>query len=261
MVLFSRNLIRLVASYQTGMALYMLPLVELAGPRMTSTSRCCIDLNWPTSFRQLVETNHTMWTAWRCQESVEVGLSRLPHVFATLRTPSGSSSWTRHLLSERATVEAPGAPNSLDQWFRLRLQGRCTTDAMDGAAANGHLAMVQYLHLHTTAGCTSSTVDKAIEHNHVHVAQWLVDRQLVQNYNSRHSMFAAAANGNLKALEWLMSTRMAYMASRRGYVDVVAYLQQLQPEVQVDLISLDFAAATGHLSMVKWLLTHRPAAG
>ncbi|KAF0703464.1 hypothetical protein AaE_015360 [Aphanomyces astaci] len=132
---------------------------------------------------------------------------------------------------------------------------------MDGAAANGHLAMVQYLHLHTTAGCTSSTVDKAIEHNHVHVAQWLVDRQLVQNYNSRHSMFAAAANGNLKALEWLMSIRMAYMASRRGYVDVVAYLQQLQPEVQVDLISLDFAAATGHLSMVKWLLTHRPAAG
>ncbi|ETV82203.1 hypothetical protein H257_04913 [Aphanomyces astaci] len=110
-----------------------------------------------------------------------------------------------------------------------------------------------------TAGCTSSTVDKTIELNRVRVAQWLVDPQLVQNYNSRHSMFAAAANGNLKALEWLMSkhrpsvedfTAMYYMASRMGYVDVVAYLQQLQPEVQVDVISLDFAAAIGHLSMV-----------
>ncbi|KAL3657645.1 hypothetical protein V7S43_017448 [Phytophthora oleae] len=48
-----------------------------------------------------------------------------------------------------------------------------TTKAMDGAAANGHLHVVEWLHQHTSAGCTSNAMDDAAEYGHLSVLKWL----------------------------------------------------------------------------------------
>ncbi|KAE9217211.1 hypothetical protein PF005_g8741 [Phytophthora fragariae] len=46
-------------------------------------------------------------------------------------------------------------------------EGKCTTDAMDGAAANGHLEVVRYLHTQRTEGCTVAAMDGAARNGHV----------------------------------------------------------------------------------------------
>ena len=48
-----------------------------------------------------------------------------------------------------------------------------TTDAMDWAALNGHLPMVQWLHQNRTEGCTTDAMDWAAMEGHLHVVQWL----------------------------------------------------------------------------------------
>jgi hypothetical protein len=39
----------------------------------------------------------------------------------------------------------------------------CTTDAMDWAAENGHLGMVQWLDLNRSEGCATAAMDRAVK--------------------------------------------------------------------------------------------------
>uniref|UniRef100_A0A7S3Y0I1 Uncharacterized protein n=1 Tax=Heterosigma akashiwo TaxID=2829 RepID=A0A7S3Y0I1_HETAK len=49
----------------------------------------------------------------------------------------------------------------------------CTTDAMDGAAWNGHLSVVEWLHANRSEGCTTDAMDGAAWNGHLSVVEWL----------------------------------------------------------------------------------------
>ncbi|KAG3158117.1 hypothetical protein PI126_g7988 [Phytophthora idaei] len=49
----------------------------------------------------------------------------------------------------------------------------CSSNAMDFAAANGHLEIGRWLHLNTSAGCTSDAMDLAAAGGHLNVLKWL----------------------------------------------------------------------------------------
>ncbi|KAF0699277.1 Aste57867_10151 [Aphanomyces stellatus] len=51
--------------------------------------------------------------------------------------------------------------------------GQCTTSAMDQAAANGHFDVVQWLHLHRHEGCTTRAMDLAARHGHLEIVKFL----------------------------------------------------------------------------------------
>ncbi|KAF0682801.1 Aste57867_25100 [Aphanomyces stellatus] len=51
--------------------------------------------------------------------------------------------------------------------------GGCSTAAMDGAAANGHLATVQFLHTHRTEGCSDVAMRMAAANGHLDTALFL----------------------------------------------------------------------------------------
>ncbi|CAM9826875.1 unnamed protein product [Laminaria digitata] len=44
---------------------------------------------------------------------------------------------------------------------------------MNGAAYNGHLEVVKWLHENRTEGCTTSAMDVSAMHGHLEVVQWL----------------------------------------------------------------------------------------
>ncbi|KAG2808913.1 hypothetical protein PC111_g16293 [Phytophthora cactorum] len=48
-----------------------------------------------------------------------------------------------------------------------------TSGAMDGAAANGRLDVVQWLHDHRSEGCSAAAKDKAVANSHLKMAEWL----------------------------------------------------------------------------------------
>ncbi|KAG3164100.1 hypothetical protein PC128_g20214 [Phytophthora cactorum] len=48
-----------------------------------------------------------------------------------------------------------------------------TSGAMDGAAANGRLDVVQWLHDHWSEGCSAAAKDKAVANSHLKMAEWL----------------------------------------------------------------------------------------
>ena len=49
--------------------------------------------------------------------------------------------------------------------------------AMTGAAMNGHLEVVKWLHCNRTEGCSASAMNLAAMNGHLEVVQWLQDNQ------------------------------------------------------------------------------------
>ncbi|KAF1314344.1 hypothetical protein FI667_g16756, partial [Globisporangium splendens] len=58
--------------------------------------------------------------------------------------------------------------------FRHKNRGEgCTEEAMDGAARNGHIDVVQFLHTHRSEGCTSDGMDGVAAWNRMAVVEFL----------------------------------------------------------------------------------------
>lgn len=55
---------------------------------------------------------------------------------------------------------------------------RCTSFAMDAAAARGHLNVVKWFHSHRSEGCTTTAMDRAAANGHLEVVQWLHSHRL-----------------------------------------------------------------------------------
>ncbi|KAF0690031.1 Aste57867_18540 [Aphanomyces stellatus] len=107
----------------------------------------------------------------------------------------------------------------------------CTTDTLDKAASNGHLAMLEWLHQNYPAvKCTTLAVRSAVENGHVEVVQWLLTHGYVTDLNaSAQSMRQATA---------LLS------CPQNGIV-----------KLGVDLCdAMSSAASLGHVKMIRWLL-------
>lgn len=138
---------------------------------------------------------------------------------------------------------------------------RCTNEAMDNAAASGHLEIVQLLHQHQRYACSTHAMDKAAAHNHLHVVEWLHKHR--QEGCTKAAMDGAAANGYLSMVQWLHGNRtegctVAAMneAAGNGHVDVVRYLHAHRLEGCTEA-AMDQAAAHGHIRIVAWLAAHR----
>jgi len=77
----------------------------------------------------------------------------------------------------------------------------CTTDAMNGAAANHHLGILQFLHTHRSGGCTTDAMDQAAKRG------WMETLELLRQHRTEGRTSAAATGalgkGPLGVLQWL----------------------------------------------------------
>ncbi|KDO28557.1 hypothetical protein SPRG_06415 [Saprolegnia parasitica CBS 223.65] len=108
---------------------------------------------------------------------------------------------------------------------------------MDEAAANGHLEVVTFLHVHRHEACTEEAMDDAATHGHLNVVQFLHE-------NRTEGCTMEALDG----------------AIGNGYLGVVEYLYGLgQLDCTADAV--DRAASRGHLEVLKFVLSNRMDAG
>ncbi|KAF1791337.1 Ankyrin repeat-containing domain [Phytophthora cactorum] len=74
-----------------------------------------------------------------------------------------------------STMDLAASNGHLDvvQWLHLNRPRTCSSNAMDAAAANGYLDVVKWLHVNRSEGCTKSAMDIAASNGHLDVIQWL----------------------------------------------------------------------------------------
>ncbi|RLO05582.1 hypothetical protein DYB28_015344, partial [Aphanomyces astaci] len=143
----------------------------------------------------------------------------------------------------------------------LGTDDECSTRAMDGAARNGHLAMVQYLHHKRHDGCTTGAMDWAAGYGHLEVVQWLHANR--REGCTTSAMDIASAKGHLEVVQWLHEQRSEGCttsamddAAANGHLEIVQWLDKHRREGATEW-ALTWAAERGHLEMVTFLVTHR----
>lgn len=118
------------------------------------------------------------------------------------------------------------------EWLHLHTPMGCTTNAMDGAARNGHLQVVQWLHLHRSEGCEKWAMDGAAMNGHLKIVQWLHENR--QEGCTTDAMDFAALFGHLEVVQWLHANRhegctsARYAAASKGHTHVVQWLKEHQ---------------------------------
>ncbi|RHY60474.1 hypothetical protein DYB30_003024 [Aphanomyces astaci] len=143
----------------------------------------------------------------------------------------------------------------------LGTDDECSTRAMDGAARNGHLAMVQYLHHKRHDGCTTGAMDWAAGYGHLEVVQWLHANR--REGCTTSAMDMASAKGHLEVVQWLhehrsegCTTSAMDDAAANGHLEIVQWLDKHRREGATEW-ALTWAAERGHLEVVTFLVTHR----
>lgn len=137
----------------------------------------------------------------------------------------------------------------------------CSDHAMDIAAANGNLPMLQLLHESSTAGCTVDAMDKAAAHGWLDIVKWLHSNR--SEGCTTAAMDGAAASGHLKVVKWLHSNRSEGCsgdalprAAASGHLEVVKWLSKTCCMEGNQAIALASAAEKGKISIVRWLLSN-----
>lgn len=125
------------------------------------------------------------------------------------------------------------ATGDLAEIIRLHDSGilECTSSAMDLAAGNGHLGVVQFLH-EIGKECTTDALDAAAAEGHVEIVEFLLDV------------------GTTGCTTWAMDD-----AAAEGHLDIVKILHATGKQCTVRAV--DGAAMNGFLDMVVWLCAHR----
>ncbi|KAF0725519.1 hypothetical protein Ae201684_016031 [Aphanomyces euteiches] len=102
--------------------------------------------------------------------------------------------------------------------------------AMDMAAANGHLVMVEYLDEGGIEGCTSNAMTDAASNGHLGIVVYL-DRNVHRVPWKDEALEEAAGNGHLAVVKYLVERRVCmitdkaiFWATKRGHTGVLAYL-------------------------------------
>ncbi|EQC30057.1 hypothetical protein SDRG_12332 [Saprolegnia diclina VS20] len=115
-----------------------------------------------------------------------------------------------------------------DNW-----QGPWPQAAIDGACRNGHLDVLRYL---CKEPCSTKGVDDAASHGHIDVLRFV---------HATHSVVG--------------SPRALHLAAQHGHADVVFFLLTHQQWTARDIaVSLRNAASEGHTSIVTYLLAQYP---
>ncbi|KAE9047005.1 hypothetical protein PR003_g1321 [Phytophthora rubi] len=137
----------------------------------------------------------------------------------------------------------------------------CTAEAMDFAARDGNLEIVQWLHHNRSEGCTKGAMDSAAGEGHLETVQWLHGNRA--EGCSVKAMDNAAGSGYLEVVKWLhehrhegCTTKAIDTAAKNGHLHVVKWLSKQRSE-GCTTNAMDGAAANGHLDVVKWLHRNR----
>ncbi|KAF0694381.1 Aste57867_14750 [Aphanomyces stellatus] len=88
-----------------------------------------------------------------------------------------------------------------------RTGGAWTTRAMDFAAANGHIVVVEWLHMHRTEGCSHWALDGAARNGHLKVVHFLVNHRTEGRVGD--ALVHAAREGHLKVVQYLLTKSSA----------------------------------------------------
>ncbi|KAG1685609.1 hypothetical protein DVH05_007907 [Phytophthora capsici] len=161
-----------------------------------------------------------------------------------------------------AAMDAAAANGHLDvvQWLHANCSQGCTTSAMDLAAYNGYLETVKWLHANRKEGCTTDAMDGAAASGHLHVVKWLHEH--TDGGCTTDAMDNAASGGHFELLKWLHENRTegctaAAMdgAATYGYFDIVKWLHRQQAGCRT--LAMDGAASGGHLRVLRWLFENR----
>ncbi|KAJ0393822.1 hypothetical protein ATCC90586_008566 [Pythium insidiosum] len=150
----------------------------------------------------------------------------------------------------------------------------CSSRAMDYAAANDDLVVLQWLQQHRDEGCSPVAFHDAAKRGSVAVLEWLFVNQCPPDKRTALDngvMLNAVESGQTSVVEWLCLTRPAFvpffnafdLACRNGHLSIAQCLDAfsstrpgLAPHT---LRALDAAADQGHLDIVRWLHRHRSA--
>lgn len=140
----------------------------------------------------------------------------------------------------------------------LPMKPRSIRDAMDQAAASGHLPLVKWFDDHRSEGCSNVAMDAAAANGHFDVVKWLYEHR--NERCSCDAMDGAAANGHLEIVQWLharglrvgCTKRAMDRAAEMGYLHVVKWLHENRTE-GCSKKAMDGAARNGHLHVVQWL--------
>ncbi|KAG9409784.1 hypothetical protein AC1031_020095 [Aphanomyces cochlioides] len=141
----------------------------------------------------------------------------------------------------------------------------CTEDAMDNAAANGHLDVVRFLHEHRREGCTKDAVEKAAANGHLDVVRFLLNHRRECFEKLRGSMGEAVRNGHVDVVKYILALSLGFQASSwlifmdeacsRGHVDVVqALCKHRGPSGYDGNVYLLKAAECGHVNVVRFFV-------
>ncbi|KAJ3412273.1 hypothetical protein HDV05_001032 [Chytridiales sp. JEL 0842] len=112
----------------------------------------------------------------------------------------------------------------------------CTKDAMNGAAANGHLNVVKFLHENRSEGCTVAAMNGAAKNGHLAIVRFLHENR-TEGCTSA-AMNGAAGNGHLNVVKYLHENRRegctlvgVKMAVKNSHPDVLDFLRARYPHV------------------------------
>eukprot|EP00644_Phytophthora_capsici_P009931 jgi/Phyca11/119848/e_gw1.39.148.1 len=147
------------------------------------------------------------------------------------------------------------------QWLHCNQSEGCTVRAMNDAARNGHLEVVEWLFTNRSEGCTTFAMDTAAENGHLEVVKYLHNKNVM---GSKNVMDSAAGSGNLELVKWLhcnitegCTTTAMDTAAANGHLHVIKWLHNNRTEGCSENAT-NFAAQGGHIRVLQWLYSHWP---
>ncbi|KUG02323.1 hypothetical protein AM587_10007422 [Phytophthora nicotianae] len=155
----------------------------------------------------------------------------------------------------------------LVQWLH-EVRHEASSSAAAKAAKGGYLDMLKWMDKHSlckhqgvpvedaaAGGCTTRAMDEAAANGHLHTVMWL-NKYRPTSEHPRSSASSSGSRSSSRRRGGGCTTNAMDGAARGNYLDVVKILHKHREEGCTER-AMDGAAAAGHLAMLKWLHEHR----
>ncbi|EGG15191.1 hypothetical protein DFA_10017 [Cavenderia fasciculata] len=192
------------------------------------------------------------------------------HPNATLATLEHLIAWSPDFCPGPNVLDNVAASGRLDIFKYLEHRYKdtivCSTQAIDGAALNGHVEMIDYLYKNRQEQCTVAAIENACRNGHLKVLEYLRNHHPIWQFCSFNSWLLAAGGGHTNVLEfhklYTNNNNNNYdintgilSACAGGHLDTVVYLcgQGNHHDQRVgDQINL--VAQVGNLELFKYIV-------
>lgn len=145
------------------------------------------------------------------------------------------------------------------RWLYQNLPEESTSEeVMNIAAARNHLHIVQWLHTHRTEGCNETAMVFAANNGHLDMVHWLYANRPEYGANDTNAMTLNCQDAaeQLSLENGFLVTSAMDFAAASGHLEIVKVLHEHQESCSVR--AMDLAAAYRNLRVVQWLHTNRP---